>query len=178
MRSEWQKIKEQECIPIGCVPAERWPYSGVWSRGGVYSQRKQKSKKTQIKIKIGGFPLNPPQLPPNHPTPLNHPPPKNWRRTPRKIGDTLPPRKIGDPLKNWRPPEKLEIPQKIGDPPEELETPRDQTPPAPRTDLQGMLGYPPPPPTPPGTDTRLWKYYLGQNFVSASKNIHSNIKEA
>ena len=41
-------------------------------------------------------------------------------------------RKIGDP------PEKLETP------PEKLETPRKLQPP-PGTDLQGMLGYPPPP---------------------------------
>ena len=52
------KPKIQECIPVGCVPAERWPCSGVccfpgagggvvcsfsapggvWSRGGVCSQ--------------------------------------------------------------------------------------------------------------------------------------------
>ena len=40
----------QECIPVGCVPADRWPYSGVccsggclvlggvWSWGGVWSR--------------------------------------------------------------------------------------------------------------------------------------------
>ena len=26
----------QECIPVGCVPAARRPYSGVSYRGGVY----------------------------------------------------------------------------------------------------------------------------------------------
>ena len=28
--------KEQECIPVGCVPADRWPYCGVCSPGGGY----------------------------------------------------------------------------------------------------------------------------------------------
>ena len=52
-------IMKQECIPVGCVPAECWPYSG---------------------------------------DPL------------QRIGRPPPPRKIGDPPKNWRPPEKLETP--------------------------------------------------------------------
>ena len=26
---------EQECIPVGCVPAAHRPYAGVWSGGGV-----------------------------------------------------------------------------------------------------------------------------------------------
>ena len=26
-------INKQECIPVGCVPAARWPYAGVCSRG-------------------------------------------------------------------------------------------------------------------------------------------------
>ena len=32
------KIGEQECIPVGCVPAARWPYAGVCFPGGVCSQ--------------------------------------------------------------------------------------------------------------------------------------------
>ena len=38
VHTEWKwlfKIK-QECIPVGCVPADRWPYSGVCCSGGVY----------------------------------------------------------------------------------------------------------------------------------------------
>ena len=97
-------------------------------------------------------------------------------------------RKIGDPpWKNWDPPPKNW---------------RHTHPPPPRqTDLQGMLGYPPSwdwparhagipthpllgltckacwdtPPPPPWTDTRLWKYYLGQNFVSAGKNYFPSL---
>ena len=45
--SEWQRqgitapsmiySEQQECIPVGCVPVDRWPYSGVRCfRGGVY----------------------------------------------------------------------------------------------------------------------------------------------
>ena len=30
-------INKQECIPVGCVPAARWPYTAVCSRGGVCS---------------------------------------------------------------------------------------------------------------------------------------------
>ena len=26
---------KQECIPVGCVPAARWPYAGVCCRGGL-----------------------------------------------------------------------------------------------------------------------------------------------
>ena len=39
-RYELQKIEcEQECIPVGCVPAPHWPYAGVCSRGmGVCSR--------------------------------------------------------------------------------------------------------------------------------------------
>ena len=58
-------------------------------------------------------------------------------------------------------------PWKIGDPP----TPTQKIGDPPGTDLQGMLGYTPPPPL--WTDRRLWKYYLGQNFVSAGKNVSS-----
>ena len=36
-------------------------------------------------------------------------------------------------------------PRKIGDPPKKLETPQKNLRPPPGTDLQGMLGYPPPP---------------------------------
>ena len=28
---------QQECIPVGCVPAAHWPYSRVWLRGGGMS---------------------------------------------------------------------------------------------------------------------------------------------
>ena len=85
----------QESIPVECVPVERWQYSSVWSRGGggLYPQRKQKSKKI-APPKIGGSPLNPPSTP-------------------------CPPSTTHPPKKNWRPP---------------------------RTDLQGMLRYPPLPP--------------------------------
>ena len=49
----------QECIPVGCLPAERWPYSGVWSRGGGVSLKKAEIKKK----KIGESPLNTPLNP-------------------------------------------------------------------------------------------------------------------
>ena len=29
--------RQQECIPVGCVPAARWPYAGVCFPGGVLS---------------------------------------------------------------------------------------------------------------------------------------------
>ena len=58
----------------------------------------------------------------------------------------------------WRPPEKLETPRKIGGiPPGNLEDPPN-------------IWRNPPGPDPPPCEqnhTRLWKYYLGQNFVSA-----------
>ena len=87
--------------------------------GGLYPQRKQKSKKKippQKKL-WGGIPLNP----------LNHPP--------------TPPRKIGDP-------------------PKKLETPGTRPP---QTDLQGMLGYPPPQDWPArhaGIPTPLWTEWM------------------
>ena len=28
------KIKEQECIPVGCLPAAHWPYAGLYFPGG------------------------------------------------------------------------------------------------------------------------------------------------
>ena len=33
---KWKDL-EQECIPVGSVPAERWPYSGACCSGGVWS---------------------------------------------------------------------------------------------------------------------------------------------
>ena len=52
----------------------------------------------------------------------------------------------------WRPPQKkFGDPQKFGDPPENLEAPPQK------------IGDPPC----EQNDRRLWKYYLGQNFVSA-----------
>ena len=73
---------KQECIPVGCVSAERWPYSENW-----------------------------------RPPPWPDPPPKIWSRpSPPKIWSRHPP------------------------------PPRGQN------------------------DTRFWKYYLGQNFVSAGNN--------
>ena len=34
----WSKTNStQECIPVGCVPAARWPYAGVYFPGGVCS---------------------------------------------------------------------------------------------------------------------------------------------
>ena len=33
---KWKDL-EQECIPVGSVPAERWPYSGACCSGGIWS---------------------------------------------------------------------------------------------------------------------------------------------
>ena len=65
----------------------------------------------------------------------------------------------------------MEAPRKIGDPPGLTCKACWDThhPPQPGTDLQGMLGYLPRPVV-RILDTRLWKYYLGQNFVSAGNN--------
>ena len=60
-----------------------------------------------------------------------------------------PPKKLGVPLNPPNPP-KLKTPRKIGDPPKNWRPPRTRLPPP--------CGQ---------NDTRLWKYYLGQNFVSA-----------
>ena len=156
-------IQQQEYIPVGCVPAKHWPYSGVWSWGGVYPQRKEKSKKNSpSQKKLGGppltTPLNPPLTPPQ-------PPPENWR--PPKIGDTPPKNWRHPPPKNWRHPRDW-LARHAGIPPQDWPARHAGIPtPSPGTDLQGMLGYPP---TPLWTDTRLWKYYLGQNFVSAGNN--------
>ena len=78
----------------------------------------------------------------------------------------LPPRKIGDPEKLETPQKIGDTPQKIGDPPEKLETPR-------KIGDTPLKNWRPPQDQtrhPPWTDTRLWKYYLGQNLVSAGKN--------
>ena len=73
----------------------------------------------------------------------------------------IPPQKIGgSPL----------TPPQIEDPPEKLEPPWDQTPP--RDWPARHAGIPTPPPR-GQNDTRLWKYYLGQNFVSAGKYASS-----
>ena len=66
-----QCSNQQECIPVGCVPAERWTYSG-W----------RPPEKLETPQKIGD-------------------PPKNWRSPkkleipPKKL--ETPPQKIGDP---------------------------------------------------------------------------------
>ena len=70
-----------------------------------------------------------------------------WRTPPRKIGDT--------PRKNlagttW----KIGDPQKIGGPPRKI---------------GGTPSGTRPPPVNRMNDRRMWKYYLGQNFVSAGK---------
>ena len=41
---------KQECIPVGCVPAARWPYARVCFPGDAKKKSKQKSKKIQKKI--------------------------------------------------------------------------------------------------------------------------------
>ena len=106
-------ITEQECIPVGCVPAERWPYSENW--------------RPPRKFGAGT-------------------PPKIWSRPPRKFG-------AGPPPKIWsrHPPENLE-----------------QAPPP-----KIWSRHPP-----LWTDTRLWKYYLGQNFVSAGNKNQATFPSA
>ena len=66
------------------------------------------------------------------------------------------------PQRKWKsPPEKLETPKKLETPPKNWRPPWDQT--RPPQDWLARNTHP----TPPWTDRRLWKYYLGQNFVSA-----------
>ena len=119
----WQVL---ECIPVGCVPAERWPYS--------------KNRRPPENLEQAP----PPKIWSRHTPPENleqAPPPKIWsRHTPPKIWSRHPPRKFeaAPPPKIWR----RHPPRKFG------------------------AGTPP-----LWTDTRLWKYYLGQNFVSAGNNL-------
>ena len=101
--------------------------------GGVYPQRKQKSKKNSPPKKL--TPINPPQP---------HTPPQKMETTPPEKLETPPPQK------------------KIG------EAPRTRPP---QDWLARHAGIPT---QPLWTDRRLWKYYLGQNFVSAGKNTDSN----
>ena len=103
--------------------------------GGISPKKAEIKKKSPPKI---GGPLNPPSLPPQK----LETPPKNWRPLPPKNWRLTP--------KNWRTPPGLTCKACWDTPP--------------GTDLQGMLGYPPPCGQ---IDTHLWKYYLGQNFVSA-----------
>ena len=78
----------------------------------------------------------------------------------------IPPPKKSTPLKNWRPPEKLETPSEKLEPPPGLtckacwDTPPTQDWPVRYAQIPSLW-----------TDTRLWKYYLGQNFVSAGNNL-------
>ena len=105
---------EQKCIPVGCVLAERWPYSGVWSWVGCIPKESRNQKK----------------IPPN--------PSQKKLETPEKL--EAPPEKLETP-------KKLETPQKIGAPLGlTFKACWDTHPPG--TDLQGMLGYPHPPPPP------------------------------
>ena len=117
-------ITTQECIPVGCVPAECWPYSGVWSRGGVRGGRwgcvcilkeRQKSKKNSPPKKLGGPPLTPP---------------KNWRPPGTDLQGMLgyPPGTDLQGMLGYPPPWDW-LARHAGIPP--------------GTDLQGMLGYPP-----------------------------------
>ena len=94
-----KKIVKQECIPVGCVPAERWPYSGG------------DPPKKDPPRKFGGPPKK------------RHPPPKFGGTPPAKFGGT-PPENLEDPPENledppWKfggiPPKKT--PPKFGGPP-------------------------------------------------------------
>ena len=101
----------QECIPVGCVSAAHWPYGG--GGGGVgASQKKFWGKKIELKkiwkkkwIKKNWIKKN-----------LNLK--KNWINPP-------PPKKIGDPQKNWT------LPRDQTPSPRNQTPPRDQTPPSP-----------------------------------------------
>ena len=106
------------------------------------------------------------------------PPPKIWsRHPPRNLEQAPPPKKLeqAPPSKIWsrhtppkiwsrHPPRKFGAgtPPKFGagTPPENLE----QAPPP-------KIWSRHPPPVDRILDTRYWKYYLGQNFVSAGNNI-------
>ena len=95
---------KQECIPVGCVPAERWPYSGAepppWKFGGT-------PPKKGTPKKFGGTPQKNLEVPPK-----KRPPPK--KAPPRKFGGTPP--KKGTPENLEVPPQKRH-PQKK-DPPQ------------------------------------------------------------
>ena len=133
-----QTLFQQECIPVGCVPAERWPYSGVWPQGGCTGggciPKESRNKKNP--------PLTPSPLalPPLGAPPWkigDHAPQKNWRQPPRKIGDT--PQRNWIPLKNWR------HPSQTRQTPPGPDTPLDQTPP--------RIRHPPDQTPPWGSDT-------------------------
>ena len=44
--------KKQECIPLGCVPAARWPYAWVNFGGGGIPKNIKNQYKKKIKKKI------------------------------------------------------------------------------------------------------------------------------
>ena len=98
---------KQECIPVGCVPAERWPYSG----GEPPPENLE----------------DPPKKDPSPPQKFGGTPPK--RHPPRKFGGTpkkdTPPKKTPPqkrhPPEIWRNPPKntpLKIRAKSGAPPQ------------------------------------------------------------
>ena len=110
-RNQSDLILLQECIPVGCIPAEHWPYSGVCcSWGGVPA------------CSVGGCLVWGVYLPgPGGCTCLV------WWGVPAWSRGGVP---------AW---------------------------------LGGMGAWSGTPPPCGQNDTRLWKYYLGQNFVSAGK---------
>ena len=82
----WLNLKsEQECIPVGCVPAERWPYSKNW--------RHPPENLEQTPPKI--WSRHPPENLEQTPTPPwkfgADTPQKIWSRHPPKIWSRHPP---------------------------------------------------------------------------------------
>ena len=125
--SGWLHFEIQECIPVGCVPAERWPYSGG----------------------------EPPQKIGDPPEKLEEPPGPDPLPTPKNLEE--PHENLEEPPGPDTPPKKLEEPpQKIGG--------------TPRTRPPRKFGGTPP--VNRMNDRCLWKYYLGQNFVSAGNKIN------
>ena len=70
----YKTIYEQECIPVGCVPATHWPSRGGWcvpEKLFLGENKIEKKRKNNLET----------------PPPKNwmEPPPKNWRHPPEKL---------------------------------------------------------------------------------------------
>ena len=109
---------KQERIPVGCVPAARWPYAWVCFGGGVPKEIKKKT----IKKKFGGMGVP-------SPTRTRHPPPRS-RHPPRTRPPGPDPPGTDTPL-DQTPPGPDTCPRTRHMPPDQTHAPRPDT--CPRT---------------------------------------------
>ena len=92
----WNNILKQECIPVGCIPAERWPYSENWSpprKFGADTPPENLDQTPPRKFEA--------DTPPPRKFGADPPSPENLEQTPPKIWSRHPPRKFARWLDCW-----------------------------------------------------------------------------